>query len=204
VRTHQRGQVVFLTVCVCAAGLASVPGCQTQGGGGAAQFPAEIIVWEDPESGNQGSPIRDANNDPERFVVVGTNGRVQFVQDSSVCTDCMTEGATIDLGEGNLIDIRFGVGVVGDDVRRPFLVDRTYGTFVQLVEEGGGIIFQPTDTPFEEPNDRTDDMAKAAGSEANPTITSTGARTAPLCGLLGAMMPLTVLALLGLRLLRRR
>lgn len=199
---HRRSQLLFKTVCVFAAA-ALLTGCQGQRGGGA-QLPSRIIVWEDPETGDQGTPIRDANNDPDRFVVVGTNGRVQFVQDGSVCTDCMTEGATIDLGGGNLIDIRFGVGVVGDEVRRPFLVDRTYGTFVQLVEEGGDITFQPTATPFEEPDDRSDDMAIPIGETDNPTIEDSGSGQASTCGAVGGMIPLVLLGLLLTRLAWRR
>jgi hypothetical protein len=174
----------LFAVCVVAAAGMVLAGCQNQGSGGAVQLPERIVVWEDPVTGATGSSIRDANNDAERIVLVGTDGRVQFVSDQSVCNDCMTEGATIDLGGGNLIDIRFGVGAVGDDVRRPFLVDRASGNFVQLV--GGGdeeVTFQVTTEPFEDPND---DLAIAAGETDNPTLgTGGGGGSGGLCGALG-------------------
>jgi hypothetical protein len=182
-------------------------GCQNQGSGGAVQLPERIVVWEDPATGVTGSSIRDANNDPDRVVLVGTDGRVQFVADQTVCNDCMTEGATIDLGEGNLIDIRFGIGAVGDDVRRPFLVDRASGNFVELV--GGGsepVTFQVETEPFEEPNDRTDDLALVSGEIDNPTVNGGGgAGSGGLCGALGLGTILPVgLGLMILTAWRRR
>lgn len=204
-RIHQRSEVLVRIVCVFVLAGALLAGCQTQGGDGASELPSQIIVWEDPETGDQGTPIRDANNDENRIAVVGTNGRVQFVQDGSVCNDCRVTDATVELEDGNLIDIRFGVGVVGDEVRRPFLVDRDTGNFIQLVGGGGSRVnFQVTTTAFEEPNDRTDDMAIPAGETANPATEDSSSRQAPLCGAAGGMIPLVLLGLLLMRLARRR
>ena len=179
--------------------------CQAQSDG-ATQLPSRIVLWEDPETGVQGQTIRDANNERDRVVIVGSNGSVQFVSDGTVCNNCETTDATIDLGGGNLIDIRFGVGAVGDDVRRPFLVDRASGNFIQL--RGGGdqpVTFEVTGTPLEEPNDRSDDMAIRAGGAANPTLDNSGAdQSAALCGAAAATIPLVVLGLLLTRLARRR
>jgi len=202
----QQPRVVVIVGLALAAGVAFSPGCQTGTGGGITELPADIVVWRDPDTGDTGTTVRDVNNDEERFIVVGTNGRVQFVAGGtvSVCNDCNTEGATIELGSGQLIDIRFGVGVVGDDTRRPFLVDHEFGEFIELV--GGGaesITFQPTGQAFEEPDDPDDDLAQVAGQIENPTeqAASGGSGSTPLCGALGKLIPvvLGLLVLLGWR-----
>lgn len=204
-RIHQRSKVFVQIVCVFVLAGAMLAGCQTQRGDGASELPSRIVVWEDPETGDQGTPIRDANNDENRIAVVGTNGRVQFVQDGTVCNDCRVTEATIELEDGHLIDIRVGVGAVGDNVRRPFLVDRNTGNFVQLVGGGGSpVSFQVTSTPFEEPNDSTDDMAVPVGETDNPTLEDSGGGQASLCGAAGGMIPLVLLGLLLVRLARRR
>ncbi len=188
------------------AGILSV-GCQAAADADAVtELPARIVFWEDPVTGNQGQTIRDANNDADRIVIVGSDGAVQFVADGTVCNNCNTTDATIDLGDGNLIDIRFGVGAVGDDIRRPYLVDRASGNFIQL--RGGGsqpVTLEVTDTPFEEPNDRSDDMAIPVGDAPNPTLGSSAAdQPAGLCGAAAATIPLVVLGLLLTRFARRR
>ena len=201
-RTTERSLALLAGCAVVGAGLL-LAGCQAQREE-VTDIPSRIIEWEDPETGVTGANIRDANNEEGRIVLIGTNGRVQFVSDGTVCNDCETEGATIDLGDGNLVDIRFGVGVVGDTNRRPFLVDRETGNFIQLV--GGGddpVTFQVTDTPLEDPNDPTDDLAIEAGDIANPTLESNSDSQSGLCGILGVTFPLTI-GLLGLLTLRRR
>ena len=192
----QRHRLPKYTAIVAAACLA---GCQTQQSQSRVVPPKNIVVWEDPDTGDQGQTIRDANNDEDRFVVVGTNGRVQFLPGGEVCRACDTDidNARIDLGDGHLVDLRFGVGAVGDDVRRLFLVDAASGNFIQLV--GGGdkdVTFQVTTEPLEEPNDDSDDRALAAGEAPNPAAgeSQSQSREVPLCGALGGpIMGLLVL-----------
>lgn len=190
-------------------GTALMTACQSQpaGGSGRTDRPSQIVIWEDPLDGGQGTAVRDANNDPERFVVIGTNGAVQFIPDGTVCSDCDTTDATIDVGEGNLIDIRFGVSSVGDDARRPFLVDRASGNFVQLI--GGGssnVTFQVTEEPLEDPNDSSDDLAIAAGTDANPQPNTggTGGPLGSLCGAAGGILPLFAFCGIAMHIVRQR
>ncbi len=192
-----------LLICVLTVIVGSSGGCQSQSGG-ATELPREVIVWEDPETGDRGSPIRDVNNDEDRIVVVGTNGDVQFVADGTVCNDCDTEEATITIGSGDLIDIRFGVRQEGDQTRRPFLVDRNSGNFIELVGSSNAITFQVTSIPLEDPNDSSDDLAIRAGSEDNPTVEGgSGSGSAPLCGILG-FVPLALGLLVMLNWRKRR
>lgn len=164
-------------------------------GSPATSIPDRVVVWADPlDAASTGITIRDANNDAGRFLVVGIDGSVEFFPAETVCNDCTADipNAVIDI-DGNQIDIRFGVGVTGEDTeRRPFLVDNANGTFVELV--GGGnvdVSFQPTDTPFEDPNDDSDDRAVESGSEANPSVSqakpSTTSSLPSLCGATGAL-----------------
>ncbi len=173
------------TILLIAVGLA---GCQNQGSGKPVSVPARIVIWEDPGAGGQGQTIRDANNDENRYVVIGTDGTVQFFPDETVCNDCEAniDEAQIDLGNGDLIDLRFGVGATGDDVRRLFLVDVASGNFVQLL--GGGeedVTFQVTTEPLEEPNDDSDDRAIAVGDGPNPTASDSSSSRTTLCGAVG-------------------
>jgi len=166
-------------------------GCNARSNSGSVpHLPDQVVVWADPQDETrQGIPVRDANNDEGRFVLIGTDDTVQFMPDDpKVCNDCAVNGATITLESGQQIDIRFGVGAVGGDERRPFLVDRTTGNFIQLL--GGGsqeVTFQVTDAPLEEDNDRTDDLAIRAGALDNPAASSdTGGQGGPLGSLCGA------------------
>jgi hypothetical protein len=203
--TRQR---ILLTSVFCTVGAATLlAGCTAQRGE-STQRPAELVVWDDPDSAGSGTTIRDANNDSTRFVVIGTNGAVQFSPGETVCNDCEADvdNATIDV-QGNMIDIRFGVGVTGDTNRRLFLVDRESGNFVQLV--GGGsapVEFQVTDTAFEDPDDPSDDQAVAAGTSENPANAGDdgggGTGNSGLCGIFGA--PALILMALAPALMWRR
>jgi hypothetical protein len=211
-------------VWVCTIGLVLAwvvvsSGCQGQtsllGGGSKPKPPAKIVVWQDPANpDSQGTSIRDVNNDAERFVVIGTDGEVQFVNGTtfSIATDITAnvDDASIPVGNGT-VDIRFGAAPSDPTDRRPFLVDRASGYFIQLVGGNGDVTFQVTNAPFEDPNDPTDDRAIAAGEDDNPLATAASPNTATtnvlnnLCGIGGAgMIPVTLLGLLGLRFARRR
>ena len=184
-------------------------GCQSQasGGGDGPSLPKKVVVWGDPEDlSNQGRDIRDANNDGDSYVLIGTNGRVQFMPILRVCDDCDVEGATITLGSGQLIDIRFGVGPDGQGARRPFLVDRASGEFVELLGGGDSTVrFNRADALFEDPDDSSDDLAQAVGETATPVVADNVDRNSGLCGALGAwMIPMTLAGLLLMRLVRPR
>lgn len=158
-------------------------GCQTQN---VTSRPENVVIWEDPETGVQGQTIRDVNNDDDRFVVIGSNGRVQF-SFGSVCNDCDTDldNARIQV-DGAFVDIRFGVAPVGDEIRRSFLVDAQNGTFIELV--GGGdepVTFRATDEVFEDPDDDSDDRAISAGTTSNPS--NEAQQESGLCGALGGL-----------------
>ncbi len=190
-----------------------VSGCQQFNGIGnrtpATGIPERVVVWADPTNAEStGSSIRDANNDEDRFIVVGTNGAVQFLPGQTVCDDCSVDidNAVIDLGDGNSVDIRFGIGAVGDDTaRRPFMVDAASGNFIQLV--GGGsspITFQVTEQPFEDPDDDSDDRAVSAGDASNGTATTgSGASQSGLCGVFG-VLPVWAMVLVPAFFWRRR
>ncbi|MCH7812592.1 MAG: hypothetical protein IID40_01095 [Planctomycetes bacterium] len=198
-----------LALLVCLS--CSLIGCQNQGsGGGPTELPNSVVVYSDPQDPErQGSNVRDANNDDDSFVLIGSNGKVQFMPTPTVCNDCSVTGATITLDGDQLIDIRFGLAPDGTGSRRPFLVDRTSGNFIQLV--GGGsssVTFQVTETVFEEPDDSTDDLADEAGTIDNPAAAAdtggTGGIIGQFCGATGAMLPLILLGMLALRFSARR
>ncbi|MFH0983344.1 MAG: hypothetical protein V2A79_17635 [Planctomycetota bacterium] len=196
-------------------------GCQGQstsllGGGGSKPKPsAKIVVWQDPAiPDSEGTNIRDANNDAARFVVIGTDGQVDFVNSNSflIARDITADvqDASIQVGSG-IIDIRFGVAPSNATDSRAFLVDRASGHFIQLVGGTSDVTFQVTETQFEDPNDPTDDQAVAAGEADNPLVTAASSNTPTtnvlnnLCGVGGAgMIPVVLLGLLGLRFARRR
>lgn len=189
----------------------SLVGCQNQGsGGGPTELPNRVVVYSDPEdSERQGSNIRDANNDDDSFVLIGSNGKVQFMPTPSVCNDCSVTGATITLEGDQLIDIRFGLAPDGTGSRRPFLVDRASGNFIQLV--GGGsssVTFQVTEEAFEDPNDRSDDLAVEASTISNPAASADtggqGGIIGQFCGATGAMLPVILLSMLAWRFSARR
>ena len=193
-------------------------GCQGQnggGGGGSLQPSDKIVLWEDPANpGAPGTNIRDVNNDAGRFVVIGTGGEVQFVSGKTflVARDVTAnlDDASFNVGNGT-IDIRFGLAPGETTGRRPFLVDRNTGHFIQLVGGTTELTFEVTDAAFEDPNDRTDDQAVEAGEADNPLATAASPNTPTtsalnsLCGIGGAaMIPVVLLGLLGLRFARRR
>lgn len=194
-------------------------GCQGTslfGGGSSKPKPsAKIVVWQDPANpDSQGTNIRDVNNDSERFVVIGTEGKVHFVHGTtfSIATNigANVDDASIAVDAGT-IDIRFGAAPSDPTDRRPLLVDRTSGHYIQLLGGSGGVTFQVTDAQFEDPDDSTDDRAVAAGEADNPLVTVASPNTATtnalnnLCGIGGAgMIPVALLGLLGLRFARRR
>jgi hypothetical protein len=203
VQSHRRINTCF-PVCIALVATVALTGCQSQGGGGV-DLPNQVVVWGDPEDPEiQGRNVRDANNDDESFVLIGTNGRVQFEPLRLVCNDCQVEGATIELETGQLIDIRFGLGPDGTGGRRPFLVDRESGEFIELL--GGRsepVEFRRSGAMFEEPDDRADDLAVAVDEAANPTVASNGGGSGSggLCGALGAAMIPVVLG--GMVLIRQ-
>ena len=179
--------------------------CQNQGTGGGTQLPGNVVVWGDPDNlENRGRNVRDANNDEDSFILIGTNGRVQFEPLRLVCDDCTVDGATIELDTGQLIDIRFGIGPDGTGGRRVFLVDRASGEFIELL--GGGsspVEFRRSGALFEDADDRSDDQAVAVDETPNPT-TSTSSGSSSLCGIFGMILPLAFTGMLALCLTRRR
>ncbi|MFQ5489184.1 MAG: hypothetical protein ACE5GE_00570 [Phycisphaerae bacterium] len=168
-----------------------------------------IVVWADPQDETStGQSILDANDDPERFVLIEANSRVVF-SNGDVCNDCTTDldTATIDLGGDQFIDIRFGRGPDGAGTRRPFLVDAASGNFIQLVGSDP-VTFQVTAEPFEADNDDSDDRAVFAGTQAVSGGSSASQAASPLCGILGGgsigLFLLTLLALTYTRSVRPR
>lgn len=189
----------------CGVGLGAVAlvavwfaGCQSQSSNAVTSRPSRLVVWGDPQGlESRGTAVRDWNNSDADYVVIGTNGQVQFA-DGSVCDSCETDidNARITLGSGDLIDIRFGVHPEGDDTRRPYLVDVAAGTFVDL--GGGGdeaVTFTPTTEPFGDPEDETDDRAVVVDEQANPVGESQNQQTS-LCGALGGSAAGTLLLVL--------
>ena len=195
-------------------------GCQSTNGilGGTSTKPkpsAQIVIWQDPaDPVSEGTNIRDVNNDSTRFVVIGTDGQVDFVHDTSfliarnITAD--VQNASIQVGTGT-IDIRFGLAPGNTTDRRPYLVDRASGNFIQLIGGDNDVTFQVTTTPFEDPNDATDDQAVDAAAADNPLVTASSPNSAStnffnnLCGIGGAAMMLpTLLGMLGLRFAHRR
>ncbi|MFH0980172.1 MAG: hypothetical protein V2A79_01365 [Planctomycetota bacterium] len=141
------------------------------GGSGVPALPDEIIVWGDPDPANQDdeyASIRDVNDLDERFVVIGTNGMVQFANEK-VCTVCEAEGATILIDGTPRINIRFGSGPDGFGGRRPFLVS-TDGYYIEVVEQNNAIIFQEEIERFEEDDYLGDDLAEQVGTIPNPAL----------------------------------
>ncbi|MCP4248506.1 MAG: hypothetical protein GY778_15770 [bacterium] len=206
---QQTAKLSSLALLVCLG--CCLVGCQNQGsGGGPTELPDSVVVFSDPEnSERQGSNIRDANNDDESFVMIGSNGKVQFLPVPTVCNDCTVEGATITLDGGQLIDIRFGLAPDGTGSRRPFLVDRTSGEFIELL--GGGsdpVEFSRSGAVFEEPDDSSDDLAVEAGTTDNPAASADtggqGGLLGQFCGATGAMFPVILLGMLALRFAGRR
>jgi len=204
-RNRIRFSIHTVAIAVLAGGL---PGCQSSGSrGGGTQLPADVVVWGDPEDlDNRGRNIRDVDNVDEKHVLIGTDGSVQFSSNPpTVCNDCEADidNATIDLGGGNLIDLRFGTAP-GSTERRPFLVDRATGNFIRLVEQA---TFQVRDEPFEDPDDSSDDLAVAVDETANPAVSSrsSGSTGSGLCGALGTwMIPMSLGGMLLMRPLGRR
>jgi hypothetical protein len=168
-------------VCVILLTTVWLAGCPAQEGAVTSR-PSSLVVWGDPDNpDSQGTAIRDWSNNSSEFVVVGTDGQVQFA-DGGVCTVCEADvdNAVIRV-DGNTIDILFGLHPDGDDVRRPYLVDRAANTFVDL--GGGGseaVRFTPTTEAFGEPDG--DNRAVNAGTQSN-----TGSRAEEDTGLCGAL-----------------
>jgi len=126
---------------------------------------ATLVIWGDPAGTAQSDAVRDVTDSPQRFVFVGTDGFVQF-DNGTICGTCEVDGPTI--AYGNLdMNIRFGPGPAGGEGRKPFLVS-TDGFYVRLVEGSGGVMtIEKTDTPFEDPDDPSDDLAEEDGTVAN-------------------------------------
>jgi hypothetical protein len=129
------------------------------------ELAATLVIWGDPAGTAQSDAVRDVTDSPQRFVFVGTDGFVQF-DNGTICGTCEVDGPTI--AYGNLdMNIRFGPGPAGGEGRKPFLVS-TDGFYVRLVEGSGGVMtIEKTDTPFEDPDDPSDDLAEEDGTVAN-------------------------------------
>ena len=200
--------------------VAGLSGCQSTNGilGGTSTKPkpsAQIVVWQDPaDPASEGTNVRDVDNDPTRFVVIGTDGQVDFVHNTSfriaqgITAD--VQSASIQVGTGT-IDIRFGLAPGNTTDRRPYLVDRVSGNFIQLVGGTNDVTFEVTTAPFENPDDASDDRAVDAGAADNPLVQAASPNSAgtnalnKLCGIGGAAMMLpTLLGMLGLRFAHRR
>ena len=171
-------------VCMVLLTTVWLAGCPSQEGAVTSR-PSSLVIWGDPENlDSQGTSVRDWSNNSSEFVVVGTNGQVQFA-DGGVCTSCDADvdNATIRVN-GNTIDILFGVHPDGDDIRRPYLVDRAANTFVDL--GGGGdeaVTFTPTTETFGDPEGYN--RAVAVGTQSNAG--GRGEENTGLCGVLGAL-----------------
>ena len=167
-------QRVSAGVCVVGAGVMltiTLTGCDLFGGGNRiTELPAEVVIWSDPDPDNEDTywSIRDVNDDPARFVVIGTGGEVQF-NIGKVCNVCDVDGATIAIDGTPRMNIRFGLGPDGTGPRRPFLV-ATDGFYIELVSEGDSITFQEEDLRFEENDNSSDDLAQPVGVIPNPTL----------------------------------
>ena len=132
-------------------------------------MPAEVVVWGDPDAGNNETfwAVRDADDSELAYLVVGTDGRVQF-SNGKVCNVCAVENSTILVDGMPRMNIRFSSGPDGEGNRYPFLVS-TDGFYIELVADtGDAVIFQAEDTVFEEEDDPSDDLAERAGTIANP------------------------------------
>jgi hypothetical protein len=169
--------------------------------------PAELVVWGDPDPENDGlyPAVRDVNNVEDRWIVVGTDGRVQF-SNGKVCTGCTVEDATISLSGTPRMNIRYSTGPNDDGPRRPFLVS-TDGFYIELVTSGEAVTFQEEDVVFEENDDPSDDLAVQADTTPNPAVEEGGGSSSRtgLCGagLIG-VLPLTLLGLVLMPRARRR
>ncbi|MCP4594727.1 MAG: hypothetical protein GY842_28680, partial [bacterium] len=156
----------MVAVCGCV-----VTGCDTLGGGGGiTELPADVVVWGDADTENDATyaSIRDANDLEDRFVLIGSEGEVQF-NIGKVCEACTVEGSVILVDGEERILIRFGTGPDTEGERRPFLVS-TDGFYIELVTEGEVVLFQEEDVRFEEPDDATDDLARRVGTIPNPAL----------------------------------
>ena len=160
------GMLVVGVLAIISGGLA---GCDLFGGGGGTSLPKEIVMWgdPDPESDAMFATVRDVNNEDDRFVVIGTDGKVQFSV-GKVCNVCTVEGSTI-LVDGGRINIRFGPGLNGTGERRPFLVNDE-GYYIQLVTKADTVVFVAETVVFEEPDNPDDDLAVRVGSFPNPAL----------------------------------
>jgi hypothetical protein len=171
-------------VCVILLTTVWLTGCPAQEGAVTSR-PSSLVVWGDPDNpDSQGTAIRDWSNSSSEFVVVGTDGRVQFA-DGGVCTVCEADvdNAVIRV-DGNAIDILFGVHPDGDDVRRPYLVDSAANTFVDLGGGGGeAVTFTPTTEAFPDPDGNN--RAVAVGTQSNAG--NAAQRSTGLCGIVGAL-----------------
>lgn len=124
-----------------------------------------LVIWGDPAGDAQSDAVRDVTDSAQRFVFIGTDGFVQF-DNGTICGTCEVDGSTV--AYGNLeMNIRFGPGPSGGEGRKPFLVS-TDGFYMRLVEgTGGDMTIEKTDTPFEDPDDASDDLAGQDGTVAN-------------------------------------
>ncbi len=129
------------------------------------ELAATVVIWGDPAGTAQSDAVRDVTDNPQRFVFIGTDGFVQF-DNGTICGTCEVDGSTV--AYGNLeMNIRFGPGPSGGEGRKPFLVS-TDGFYMRLVEQSNGdMTIEKTDTPFEDPDDASDDLAGQDGTVAN-------------------------------------
>lgn len=135
------------------------------------ELPKRLVAWGDPDPNSDATAVavRDVNDLDDRFVVIGTNGLVQFSV-GKVCRDCAVEGATIFIDGEPRMHVRFGGGPHGAAERQPYLVS-TNGFYVQLLSDSNVVMFQEEDLPFEPQNDPSDDLAERVGVIDNPAVT---------------------------------
>jgi hypothetical protein len=170
------------------------------------QLPTEVVVWGDPDPENeeQFTSVRDANDVSDRWVLIGTDGQVEF-SNGLVCRECTVSDATISLSGTPRMNIRFGTGPDGEGERRPFLVS-TDGFYIELVTSGDSVTFQEEEAVFEENDDPSDDLAERVDTMANPTLGDQGGSSGfSLCGagVIG-FLPLMLLGLVLTPRTRRR
>jgi hypothetical protein len=170
------------------------------------QLPTEVVVWGDPDPENDGefTSVRDANDVSDRWVLIGTDGQVQF-SNGKVCRECSVADATILVNETPRINIRYSTGPDGAGERRPFLVS-TDGFYIELVTSGDSVTFQEEEAVFEQDDDPSDDLAERVGTTPNPTLEDQGDSGGfSLCGagVIG-FLPLTLLGLVLTPWARRR
>jgi len=129
------------------------------------ELAATLIIWGDPADTAQSDAVRDVTDNPQRYVFIGTDGFVQFYN-GKICGTCEVDGSTVSYGSLKM-NIRFGPGPDGGEGRKPFLVS-TDGFYIRLVEQSNGnMTFEKSDTPFEDPDDASDDLAEQDGTVAN-------------------------------------